>query len=142
MNLNIKQTNKILLILVIILLFVLIGLYIWQKASLPPTYYAVFLDTGELYFGKLVRFPYFGLKNVYLFQANPQNTTTPISVQKFSNIFWGPADFLKINREKVVWLTKLDSNGQLAQLIKNNPNLVPQVTPPANFESTSTKPSQ
>jgi len=138
-----NKVNRILLILVIVLALILIGLFIWQRISFQPTYYAVFLETGELYFGKLTRFPSFGLKNVYLFQANPQNTTTPVSIQKFSNIFWGPADFLKINRSKVVWMTKLNPNGQLAQLIKTNPNLVPPQIPSLNnnLEATSTPPT-
>jgi hypothetical protein len=131
MNINISKTNKLLLILVIALVAVLVVLYGWQKTSAPPTYHAVYLQTGELYFGKLVKFPSFGLKEVYLFQTNPQNTETPVSIQKFTNIFWGPADFLKINRDKVVWITKLDPNGRLVQLIKTNPNLTPAAAPPA-----------
>lgn len=129
-----SKTNKILLILVIILLLVLIGLVVWQKwgkLGFEPSYWAVYLRTGDLYFGKLTQFPSLGLKNVYTFQVNQQNSQNPVSIQRFTSVFWGPQDFLKINRSEVVWMTKLDPNGQLAQLLKTNPTLQGTPPPPA-----------
>lgn len=126
-----SKTNKILLILVVVLLLVLIGLVVWQKLGIKVTessYWAVYLKTGDLYFGKLMTFPSFGLKNIYTLQVDQQNSENPISVQKFANVFWGPEDFLKINREEVVWMTKLRSDSQLVQLVKTNPSL--QSSPP------------
>ena len=123
------KTNKILLVLVIVLVLALIAVVLWQTLWRSQSYYAVFLRTGDLYFGKLKRFPSFGLKQVYTIQVNTQNQQNPISIQRFKNVFWGPQDWLKINRDEVVWMTKLDSAGQLAQLIKNNPDLVPQQAP-------------
>lgn len=119
------STNKILLALVIILAAILISLFIWQGWGRQPSYYAVYLQSGDLYFGRLVRFPYFGLKQVYVLQLNPQNQESPFSIQRFPNTIWGPKDYLKINRDQVVWLTELDPNGQFAQLIRSNPNLAP-----------------
>ncbi len=123
-----KNINKILLIFLVVLVILLVGVlsYLVFFKNEGGNFYAVYLRTGDLYFGKLVKFPYFGLKQVYLFQVNPQNQQSPLSVQKFSNIFWGPEDFIKINKENVVWLAKLNKDGQLYQLIKNNPQLVPQ----------------
>ena len=43
--------------------------------------------------------------------------------KKISKIFWGPEDFLRINKDEVVWYTKLDPKGQMFQTIKNNPDL-------------------
>lgn len=128
-----KNINKVLLIILIVLVILLVGvlsyLLVFKKEA---NFYAVYLRTGDLYFGKLVRFPSFGLKQVYLFQVNPQNQQTPLSVQKFDNIFWGPEDFIKINKENVVWIAKLNKNGQLYQLIKNNPQLLQQEQPSLN----------
>ncbi|KKL62286.1 hypothetical protein LCGC14_2186700, partial [marine sediment metagenome] len=62
---------------------------------------------------------------VYTIQVNPQNEETPLSIQRFRNVFWGPDDFLHLNRDQVVWSTKLVSTGQLAQLISQNPDLIP-----------------
>ena len=134
-----NRTNKILLILVIMLFLVLVGLVVWQKFYTTPSYWAVYLRTGDLYFGKLMRFPSFGLKNVYTVSVNQQDAQNPISLQRFANVFWGPEDYLKINRDEVVWMTKLKSDGQLAELLKTNPNLLPspsgastQQQPPQN----------
>ena len=46
-----------------------------------------------------------------------------MNVQKFSNVFWGPEDFIKINRDEVAWYTKLKSDSQLVRLIETNPDL-------------------
>jgi hypothetical protein len=121
-----NQTNKILIILIVFLLVVIAAILIWRQWFNEPSFYAVYLRTGDIYFGRLTIFPYFGLKQVYLIQVNRDNPQSPLSVQKFSNVFWGPSDYLKINRNEVVWLTKLNSSGQLYQLIKNNPDLLPQ----------------
>lgn len=131
------KSNKILLIIIAVLLVILVSLLLGQKFWGEPKFYAVYLRTGDLYFGKLTKFPSYGLKQVYTIQVNPENQETPFTIQKFRNIFWGPEDFLKINRDQVVWVTKLNPQGQLAQLIKTNPDLLPvpgtqlpNVTPP------------
>jgi hypothetical protein len=127
-----SKTNKILLAVVIIfLILVIVALAVWAVVFKPASYHAVFLRTGDLYFGELMNFPSFGLKNVYTLSVNPNNQETPISIQRFRNVFWGPQDWLKINRSEVVWMTKLDEAGQLAQLIRTNPDLVPQQQPAA-----------
>lgn len=121
-----SKMNKILLAVVLLLVLVVVALVVWAVAFKPASHYAVFLRTGDLYFGELMRFPSFGLKNVYTLSVNPNNQQTPISIQRFRNVFWGPQDWLKINRDEVVWVTKLDPQGQLSQLIRTNPELVPQ----------------
>lgn len=126
LNNKMSKINKILLVLVIVLVLVLAGLIVWQKWGTKPAYSAVYLRTGDLYFGKLMTFPSFGLKNVYTISVNQQDQQNPLSIQKFSNVFWGPKDYLKINRSEVVWITELKDESQLVQLIKSNPNLVPQ----------------
>jgi hypothetical protein len=125
-----SKINKILLA-VVIFLVVVVGAMFWKQMFSEPSFYAVYLRNGELYFGRLTIFPSFGLKQVYFIQVNRDNSQSPLSIQKFSNIFWGPSDYLKINRNEVVWITKLNSSGQLYQLIKNNPDLTQsQAAPP------------
>lgn len=118
-----SNINKILLGLIVVIVLALAGLFVWRAWGTGANYYAVSLKSGELYFGKLSFFPRFKLSNVYLLQVNQQNSQTPVSVQKLTNVFWGPEDYLKINRDEVVWFTKLREDSQLAQLIKTNPDL-------------------
>jgi hypothetical protein len=145
-----SNINKILLAVVIVLLVALAAVLAWQFWFKTPTYYAVYLRTGDLYFGELTTFPYFGLKHVYMIQVNAQDKTNPVSLQKFTNIFWGPTDFMRINRNEVVWYTQLSPQSQLAQLIANNPNLMPTnanvpqpapVSPGTTATSTTTNPA-
>lgn len=118
-----KNTNKLLFASVIILALALVAVFALRDWNKEESYYAVYLRTGDLYFGQLTRFPHFGLRNVYLLQVNRDNAQTPVSLQKFTSVFWGPEDYLEINRSEVVWTAKLSSAGQLAQLLKTNPNL-------------------
>lgn len=120
-----RNVNKILLAIIIVLVLALAGIVVWQVWFTTTSYYAVYLRTGDLYFGELSRFPSFGLKHVYMLQVNAQNSQSPISVQKFTNVFWGPEDFVKLNRDEVVWYTKLKPESQLVKLISTNPDLVP-----------------
>ncbi|HMB17419.1 MAG TPA: hypothetical protein VKO61_00705 [Candidatus Paceibacterota bacterium] len=123
-----KKTNLILLIVVIILAVLIVGGIVWKLVA-GPQYSAVYLTSGDIYFGELTHFPNYGLENVYTIQVT-QNEENPLSVQKFENVFWGPKDFMNLNKENVIWTVGLDSQGQMAQLFENNPNLQPQQ--PAN----------
>lgn len=111
-----SKTNQILLGIIIILGGALAGVMIWRGQSGVPTYHAVYLDTGDLYFGELVTFPRFGLKNIYVLQVGQGEA--PISIQKFVDVVWGPKDYIAINRDKVVWSAPLDSTKQLATFIQ------------------------
>ena len=123
--------HKVLVGLVAILLVIMIGIFAVKAVVGDSSWHAVYLRTGELYFGHLTRLPYFGLRNVYMLQANPSNTEAPLSIQKFSKVFWGPEDEIRLNRSEVVWMTELDRNGQLAQILRDNPELeVPQTGQP------------
>lgn len=120
-----NKLNKVLLIVVIVLVLILLAVLAWQLWWSSPSYYAVYLRTGDLYFGELSTFPSFTLSHVYMLQVNSQNQQNPVSVQKFTNVFWGPEDSIKINRDDVVWYTRLTSDSQLVKLIQTNPSLTP-----------------
>ena len=129
-----NKINIILIIVCVLLGLALLGVVAWRVISERGTYHAVFLRTGDLYFGKLTRFPTFGMKNVYFVQATGDQTN-PLSIQKFTNVFWGPEDVMQINKKEVVWMTKIRKDSGLAKLLKENPNLenqgAPEQTSPA-----------
>ncbi|MFH1162150.1 MAG: hypothetical protein V1696_02650 [Candidatus Jorgensenbacteria bacterium] len=126
-----NKTNKILIAVVVVLVLVLCGVFAWREWGGGSPYYAVSLRSGALYFGHLTRFPSFGLKQVYVLQVNQSDPQNPLSVQRFKNAFWGPEDFLRINRNEVAWTARLDPQGQLARLIATNPDLTPSPAAPA-----------
>ncbi len=133
-----RNVNKILLVIVIVLLIALAGVIVWQTWLGGPSYYAVYLKTGDLYFGQLSQFPSFELSHVYLLQVNSQDQQNPVNVQKFSNVFWGPEDSIKISRDEVAWYTKLRSDSQLVRLIQTNPDLTPS---PSNGQAQPQSPA-
>ncbi len=135
------KLNRILLAIVIVLFLVLVGILYWKFwGSGESSYYAVYLRTGDLYFGELSTFPSFQLTHVYMLQVNSQNQENPVSVQKFASVFWGPEDSIKINKDDIVWYTKLASTSRLLGLIKSNPSLASgtpsENIPPSNQTST------
>jgi len=123
LHMHMTLLNKVLMVVVVALLLTLVVVISWRVWFMEPSYYAVYLRTGDLYFGQLTRFPSFGLKQVYLLQVNQANKENPLSIQRFRDVFWGPEDEVTINRDDVVWFTKLRSDSQLAELIKKNPAL-------------------
>lgn len=143
----VSPLNKVLVGAVLVLLLALVGVVAWREWFTESPFYAVYLRTGDLYFGKLTRFPSFGLTQVYLLQVNRENQQNPLSIQRFRDVFWGPEDTLTINRDDVVWFTKLRSDSQLAQLIKTNPTLATPLAQPGqgaigNREQLSPNPNQ
>ena len=135
-----RNVNKVILIVLVVLVLALGGVLVWQTWFSGPSYYAVYLKTGDLYFGQLSSFPSFSLSHVYLLQVNAQDKENPVNVQKFSNVFWGPEDSMKINRDEVAWYTKLKSDSQLIKLIQTNPDLMPAQANQAQQPATNVAP--
>lgn len=95
---------------------------------------AVFLDNGQVYFGKLsdVNGEYVRLTNIFYLQVEQQiqpdqdDPNTPddgaspqISLAKLGNELHGPEDVMYIQRSKVVFWENLKSEGQVVQAINN-----------------------
>ena len=133
------------LILAIILLGVLVYATLGNKSdSIKNPYSAVFLRTGDMYFGKLSRFPKLALSDVWYLQVSTQEDQTGFNLAKFSDAIFGPKDKMEINRENVVWISKLQDDSQVVTFILQSKNqalqnvqpqaTVPQSTLPATEE--------
>jgi hypothetical protein len=133
------------LIVAIIALCVLIYISWGNKIStVKKPYYAVYLQTGDMYFGKLSRFPKLTLSDVWLLQVSTQEDQTGFNLAKFSNVVFGPEDKMEINKENVVWISKLRDDSQVVNYIQQSKNAalpntqpqasVPQTTLPASEE--------
>ena len=133
------------LILAIILLGVLVYATLGNKVNtIKNPYSAVFLRTGDMYFGKLSRFPKLTLSDVWYLQVSTQEDQTGFNLAKFSDAVFGPKDKIEINRENVVWISKLADDSQVVTYILQSKNAalqnvqpqatVPQSTLPATEE--------
>lgn len=117
-----SKLNKILLVVVVLLLIVL-AFMLWKpdfsKIVSGQSYYAVYLTTGDLYFGKMVWYRPDVLTDVRLIQTKQasEKEQPSLSLVKFSDIVWGPSNELKLNKKNILWTAKLSENSQVIQLI-------------------------
>ncbi len=122
-----SKLNKILLVLVVVLLIALGVAIYWQKSGDNKPYWAIYLNTGDIYFGKVNYFPKFHLSDVWLLQRNPQDSQNPFSILKFDEVAWGPQDAIYVNPENIVWKAKLKEDSEFLKSLKNPP--APQSQP-------------
>jgi hypothetical protein len=123
---------KKLLIILLIILVIVLGLGIWlgvkilgrENPEAPSKYSAVYLRTGDIYFGELSWFPWPSLKNVWLIQRTiDSQNQVQLGVVPLKNSFWGPIDKIYLNPREVVFWTKLRKDSQLVRALEN-PNIL------------------
>jgi hypothetical protein len=84
-------------------------------------YQAVFLDNGQVFFGKVsdTAAPYLTLRDVYYVQTlveKEQKKTANVLVKRGSE--WHNPDFMRINTKHVVVIEPVGPDSRVAQLIK------------------------
>ncbi|MFA6494951.1 MAG: hypothetical protein WC246_01490 [Candidatus Paceibacterota bacterium] len=79
-------------------------------------WYAVYLDTGDLYFGHLSWFPSTTLSHAWYVQHSSQGD---LSVNDFSKVSWKPAGTIQINRQHLVWTAQIASDSPLLSVMSD-----------------------
>jgi len=111
-------TALIILLIILVILALWVGLKASQSTRDSSNYSAVYLTTGEIYFGKLHHFPKFYLSNAWLLQrTTPTEDNLGINIIPFRSAFWGPIDKIYLNSNQVVFTTKLRDDSQVKDLI-------------------------
>ncbi len=124
---NAKQRgmgNLSLIVTVVVLLIVALAAYMFLgRVRLTATYYAVFLDSGQAYFGKLDSLgapwaPYITLTDVYYVQSvtNQETKQTSNILVKRGKEWHGP-DRMIINTRHLVLVEPVSEGSKVAQLI-------------------------
>ncbi|MBI3638636.1 hypothetical protein HY227_02745 [Candidatus Wolfebacteria bacterium] len=118
--------NKILLIAVIVLIIVF-GVILFLKSGANfsglfsgSSYWAVYMTTGDVYFGKLHYFPKLSLTDVWFLDRTSGDPQNPIKVSEFNKAFWGPDGRLYLNEKNILWKVKMRPDSQVVEYIKNN----------------------
>lgn len=122
----------------IIIVLVLLGVGVWLGVNLgrsaeggASAYSAVYLTTGDIYFGKLSWLPKPRLTNVWLLQRNVDNNNQPqLGLVPFTSSFWGPVDEIYLNPKQIVFWTRLSKDSAVVRAF-DNPALLqglPQAT--------------
>lgn len=135
---EIKLTGKkIVWGIVILVVLVAIGLWAWTEvasskdANGPSPYSAVYLTSGDIYFGKLSWFPQPHLTDVwYLQRAADASGQSQISVAPLKNVFWGPVNEITLNQSQILFWTRLSNASQLVNSFENPQTLSGQAPPP------------
>ena len=118
-----NKLNKILSVVVLILAVMLV-LVFWKPSFLTkftsPCYYAVYLTSGDLYFGRLSWFNQNTLTDVRMIQRQQasEDEEPVVSLVEFNkSVIWGPVESLKLNRKNILWISKLSNDSQIMQVI-------------------------
>lgn len=106
-----------------------------KKLVNPSKLQAVFLNTGQVYFGNITSLnsKYYVLTNIYYLQtsngsnnANNTNSSNNVTLVKLGCELHQPYDKMVINRDQVTFWENLQDNGQVAKAVstwvKQNPN--------------------
>lgn len=123
------KTNRTIVVVGIVVIIVLIGLGIWigvsfisssSNPSAASPYSAVFLTTGDIYYGKLSWFPNPHITDAWVLQqVKGANGQTQLGVVPFTSSFWGPVNEIDLNPNDIVFWTRLRNDSQLAQALAN-----------------------
>jgi lipopolysaccharide export LptBFGC system permease protein LptF len=111
---------KTALIIAIILLMILVYLsFIDKTRATKNPYYAVYLKTGDMYFGKLSRFPKLNLSDIWFLQASMEEQGG-FNLKRYDDAVFGPKDKIEINKDNIVWISKLRDDSQVVNYIQGN----------------------
>lgn len=127
-NKNMKKSKIIffgILIIIVVALalwagIVIAGMQSGSNPDSPSPYSAVYLSTGDIYFGKLSWFPSPHMTDVWLIERNQdQSGQTQTSLAPLKSVFWGPVDEISFNSQDIVFSTRLKNSSQIVSAIEN-----------------------
>jgi len=132
--------NKPLLInIILIAIIALLAVYVFVfnkniNFELKRSYYAVYLRTGDLYFGHLCKFfSKYTLTNIYFLQRDEKGE---LSLQKFEQSAYQPEDKMILNKENIVWFSKIKNESPLIPVLEGKQTPTPTTVP---FETPTTE---
>jgi hypothetical protein len=131
------QLKNLIIFLVAILIGILLGISFIYLSKKKSNYYAVFLNNGAIYFGKLSTFPKLKLSDAIFLQFDQQGQA---SFQNFKDAFWRPKGPIYLNQNSILFIAPLDENSPLVNLIEQRqaPTQIPQQPQSPARPSTST----
>lgn len=112
--------------IVIVVILAAIAAWAWttveakQSPDGPSPYSAVYLTSGDVYFGRLSWFPEPHMTDVwYLNRAMGADGQSQVSVAPLKNVFWGPVNEVTFNPQQILFWTSLSNASQLVTDMEN-----------------------
>ena len=115
-----------LVVLAFILLIMGGGLFVVALAM--PRYSVVYLQTGDIYFGKFRLFPFPAMSDAWVLQ---RGTNGDVSLNPLSATIWKPSEEVHINPKQIVFWATLSPDSAVMRAMKAGGNAVaiPTLTP-------------
>jgi hypothetical protein len=96
------------------------GMQSGSNLDAASPYSAVYLSTGDIYFGKLSWFPSPHMTNVWLITRGQDSSgQTQTSLVPFKSVLWGPMDEISFNSQDIVFSTRLKNSSQIVSAMEN-----------------------
>jgi hypothetical protein len=119
--------KKTLIIIVLIIIAVLaLGAYIAFKVlnkspeMKASRFTAVYMTSGDIYFGKMDWFPWPRMKSVWYLQRSVDQSNNPqLGIAPFKKIVWSPIDEIYLNPKQMILWTKIKADSELAKALEN-----------------------
>jgi len=108
-----KSFKIILIVLVSIIVLGVIAGAIFSFVHRP--YMAVYLATGDIYFGRTSLFPRVTIQDPWFFRRAEDGS---VSLERFSDAVWMPEDVIKINRDQIVFMARISENSQIIAMME------------------------
>lgn len=81
---------------------------------------AVYMTSGDIYFGKMDWFPWPRMTSVwYLQRSVDQKNNAQLSVAAFKKVVWSPIDEIYLNPKQILLWTKIKDGSELAKALEN-----------------------
>jgi hypothetical protein len=91
----------------------------WQWLGLKKNvYHAIYMRSGDIYFGVLTRSSKLMLSNAYAL-IRDNNERSPYQIIKITDMAWGPAGSLELNEKQVLWIAELAADGTVMKHIQS-----------------------
>lgn len=107
------KTKLVLWIVVFLFVFVLFAIVVWFSW---PKLSVVYLDTGDIYFGKLAFLPLPYLKDAWALQ---RDQTAGIALIPVSDTFWKPKKLMFLSFRHIVFWSEISPDSAANQAIKS-----------------------
>ena len=113
------------LVVAVVVVLIIVGVWVGVKLTQPAdqkasAYTAVYLTSGDVYFGKLRWFPWPHLKDVWLLQQGVgADGKAQFGVVPFTSAFWGPTNKVYLNMREVLFWAHVRADSEIAKGMEN-----------------------
>jgi len=109
-----NQSLKI--VFIVLASFIVFGVIVGIIFSLiHRPYMAVYLVTGDIYFGRTSFFPCVRIQDPWFFRRAEDGS---VNLERFSDAVWMPEDVIKVNRDQIVFMTRISENSQIIAMME------------------------